>query len=462
MFHHFDQSGSRALWLIALGMALFLGYGNVPAVAEERLDQLRSEDGQIVVETNDVQLASAVLSATVETRKKLATILGLPATGTNRIFVRALPSAPDKEWQPPYMGALLHKEGLDFSIVLYVPGPRVMEEFVRTLTQVCLYEKILSNNATFRAGDTLPLLPLWLSEGTLQVLLTGDNRDWEKVVSRAKKLHKAPTLETVTQWQELSSDSIERMWQQAFSYYLVASLSRPGTARLAFQQWLVSADTTPGQPFSSLAALMPDEFAWRAQLEHSVDRSRDMIYSWEETADELDRAMSITLYGSGKEKDVTTTIDSLKPYKNHSGLLEAVKGKVSDLTDLQLRSSVLWQPTLSCYSSALMAIGNLKPPPKPPGPVATRGSKSSSPELAPQRAEYAELIALGKSYREQIQKQHELVGDYINWVVVTKSLGEQGSTFASYYELHKKLNDFQPRQKDRIGRTVLKIENASN
>ncbi len=432
------------------------------ALAENKPQQLRSDDGQIIVESPDVQLTAAVLATAADTRKRLTPILGLAPTGTSYFYVRVIPADPNKEWPQPYLAAMLRGDQLDFSIVLRVPGPRVTEEFARCVTLVCLYEKIVSNNTSFHEGDSLPALPLWLSEGTFQVLLSGENRDWERVVSRAKKNHKAPSLETVLRWNELSSDSIERLWQQAFSYYLVSSLTRPGAPREAFQQWLLTTDSSPEKNYTiPPSSLMGDEFAWRAQLQRSIDRSRDLIFSWDVTADELDKAMSITLPASGKKEEINTTIDELKSYKGHPELVETVKTKITELTELQARSNIFWQPTLGYYNAALMSLINMRPPPKPAGSKPSRGTKDFGADAIPAKADYTDLIALARQARASNEKQHELLSDYLNWVVVTKAAGEQGSTFASYYELHRKLEDFRPGPKNALGHNVLKIERAA-
>lgn len=430
--------------------------------AEQKPAQLHSDNGQIIVESPDVQLTAAVLATATDTRKRLVPLLGIPPTGNSFIYIRVLPAEADKEWPLPHLAAMLRGDQLDFSIVLRVPGPHVTEEFVRCVTSVCLYEKIISNNTTFREGENLPALPLWLSEGTLQILLSGENRDWERVVARAKKNQKAPTLETVLQWSDLSTDSVERLWQQAFSYYLVSSLTRPGAARDTFQEWLMTADSNPAKAYAVPPSMMADEFAWRAQLERSIDRTRDLIYSWDVSADELDKAMSITLPAVGKKEEVTTTIDALNPYKNRPDLAEVVKEKIAQLTELQARSNLFWQPTLTYYNTALMTLINLRPAPKPNNTPSSRGTKDFGLDNVPAKATYTDLIALAKKSRMEMEKQHDLINDYLNWVVVTKAAGEQGSRFASYYELHRKLEDFRPGPKNTLGRNVLRIERASS
>lgn len=456
------SSHQRLSWLPIAVAYLCAWMSQTGLRAEPKLEQLRSDNGQILVESPDVQLTSAVLATATDTRKRLAPLLGLPPTGTSYFYIRVLSAEPGKEWPQPYLAAMLRGDQLDFSIVLRVPGPRVTEEFARCVTLACLYEKIISNNTSFREGDSLPALPLWLSEGMFQVLLSGENRDWERVVSRAKKNHKAPTLETVLHWNELSSDSIERMWQQAFSYYLVSSLTRSGSPREAFQQWLLTADSDPAKAYTIPPSLMGDEFAWRAQLERSIDRSRDLIFSWEVSADELDKAMNITLPASGKKEEITTTIDALKSYKGHPELVETVKDKITQLTELQARSNIFWQPTLGYYNAALMSLINMRPPPKPAGATPSRGTKDFGNDNIPAKADYTDLITLARQARASNEKQHELLSDYLNWVVVTKAAGEQGSTFASYYELHRKLEDFRPGPKNTLGHNVLKIERAAS
>lgn len=441
---------------------LLLTWGGACAETPLKLEETHSQEGQIVVESPDLLLSETALNIAIENRKKLEPLLGLPPVGVNHILIRILPADPKKDWPQPFITALLRNGQLDFSIQLRVPGPNVTEEFIRALTSVCLYEKVLANNQSFQAGKTLPLLPLWLAEGTLQQILSSGDRNWEKVVNRAKKVHKAPSLETVTKWEDLSGDSIERMWQQAFTYYLVASITKPGPSREAFQQWLQKADTEGRAPFDTYPPSMPDEFAWRAQLERSSERTSDLLYTWEETREKLGPALEIILPAKGSEKEVRTTIDSLKPYQKHPGLADVATVKLAVLTELQARSTAPWQPVLNVYRAALMSVANIQTPTPKSEVIPSRGTKTPSIETLQKGATYAELITLARKLTAEVEKQHSLVEDYLNWVVVTKSAGEQGSAFAAYYTLQKKLNDFQPRKTDKMSRNILRIENASS
>lgn len=440
-----------------LAALLCLAAGGMLARGAGKMERVNDDSGQITVLSPDLLVADSIMQFAADARKKLTPILGLKTPDASHITIQTLPAEKGKPWPLPSIGVVLRGGHLDFSITLRVPGPHATEEFLRVFTEVCLYQKIVSDSHSFHAGDSLPALPLWLSEGTLQILLSEENRDWRLVIDRARKTNKAPTLDAVMAWQDLSSETLERMWQQAFSYCLVSSLTRPGS-REGFQQWLTTADSQKPVPFSSVSALLADEFAWRAQLERTGGGSREILYSWEETANALNKAMPITLLATGSEKEVTTTIDALDPYKTHPGLAAAVNDKLTELTDIDLKASFLWHQPIACYRAALMTIAHITPPPELQKTLPGRGSKNFGKHDIPVKADYADYVSAASEQVALIQKLHEQVNDYLNWVVVTKSAGEQGSAFASYYELQKKLGDFQPRQKDNLSRAILKIE----
>lgn len=456
------QSNIAALFFFVLSIGT--------AFALDKMEQAQNDTGRIVVDSPDLIVANSVLQLTEDTQRALAPVLGLTDKDTSHLTIQALPAEEGKPWPLPLVSAALREDHLDFSLVLRYPGPHLTEEYLRSLTEIFLYQKILaSQSRTFHAGEALPPLPIWLSEGTLQlclqILITREyagnfssSRDWDHVVRHALDQHKAPTLDTVMKWSDLSSYTLERLWQQAFSYYLVSSITRPGPPREAFQQWLGKAASQQPTPFASLAPVMSDEFAWRAQLHRSDERSRDIVYSWDETVEELNKALSITIVIPGKNQGITTTIDALKPYKTNLGFIEAVQNKISDLTEIDLRANHFWHPVLGAYRGALMTLANLNPADLPKNLPLTRGSKDFDSQHIALQADYPDYIAYAKRYTEQLLKLHDQVSDYLNWVVVTKSANEQGSQFSSYYELQKKLAEFQPRQKDTITHNVLKIE----
>jgi hypothetical protein len=470
--------------LPAAVLFLLTAAATASATPSAPLEQVKDESGQFIVSSTDLAVASSIADLSADARKKLVPILGLPTPWKNRIFILILPSEPDKTWPLPVTTAALQGGLLNFTITLRVPGPNATEEFLRSLSQVFLYEKIVLNKTQFKTGTTLPALPFWLQEGTLQLLVTLQNRDWDQqinrrgniptwlssgsnkfaltlesrdwdlVVSRAKQTGKAPTLEKILSWQELPNDPIERLWQQAFTYYLVSSLTRSNDTRDSFQSWLASADTQK-PPFASITTLLPDEFAWRAQLERATDRSYYVVYTWHQTETQVHKAMYITLLGSDKDKDIDTTIDQIKPYRNHPNFREAVSNKINELTDIELRANFLWRPVVNYYRNALLLLANIKVPPQNKDAQPARATKSFDAPAIPAKADYDDCIAAAKNYEQQLVKRYEEINDYLNWVVVTRSVDEQISALAPYYQVEKNLKDFQPRQKDRVIRDVL-------
>jgi hypothetical protein len=259
----------------------------------------------------------------------------------------------------------------------------------------------------------------------------GHNR--ESIVRRAVQSQTAPTLAEVTSWHELSDDRLLGLWQRAFCYYLVDSLTRRGARRDDFQQWLAGfsgASPSPAQFH------FPTETAWQGELAEATGRSRDIVYTWAETSDELTAAEIITFAASKDAKVQTCTLDTVASFPRSQAVLEALQERNLVLTELELRAHPSWHSILELYRSALTALVNNKP-------------------------DQAKTL-FQEAHRERIAEAayHQKLLDYINWFEVTKDDSDSTSRFSTYFSTAGEMEKVEadPAHPNPIRASLLQIE----
>lgn len=312
------------------------------------------------------------------------------------------------------------------------PNPRefIQRQFVTAL----LWEKFFANTTSFDKETRLDVVPLWLVEGLREWLNEDPGHDRESIVRRAVQNQSAPTLSEVTGWHELSEDRLLGLWQRAFCYYLVDSLITQGDRREDFQQWL-GGFSTPGT--SSALLHFPTETAWQRELIDASSRSRDIVYTWAETSDELTADETITYAASKTAKVQTCTLDTVDTLPLSPMLIEALQERIFVLTELELRAHPGWHSILETYRAALTALIDDKNP-----------------------AQAKKLFQQAQDERVTETANHQKLLDYINWFEVTKDYEEKTSPFRAYFNTAKEMErvEADPTHPNPIRVNLLQIE----
>jgi len=238
----------------------------------------------------------------------------------------------------------------------------------------------------------------------------------------------------VTGWHDLSDDRLLGIWQRAFCYYLVDSLTQPGPKRDDFQQWLAGISG----PNASAAQLhFPTETDWQRELGNASARGHDVVYTWAETLGQINDAESIS-YVSPKDGNVQTcALDAVATLPRSKMVLEALDEKVYFLTELELRAHPSWNPILELYRNALTAV-----------------VKNNNPEEA------QKLLQEAQQMRQAEVENHQKLLDYINWFEVTKDYSDNTTHFGNYFSTAKEMEQVQadPAHPNRIRASLLQIE----
>jgi hypothetical protein len=309
----------------------------------------------------------------------------------------------------------------------------VQRQFVTAM----LWEKFFAPDAAFTPQTRLDVVPLWLGEGLREWLNDDPDRNRSEIVKRAALGQRAPTLAEVTSWQDLSQDRLLSLWRRAFCYYLVESLiDEPASPRRSdFRQWLASIAGRNPRP---AAWLFPTEMGWQRELREASDRSRNLVFSWDESAAELAAAETIAL-PKGKDEDDTRlcTIETVSTFPRSMDVDQAINAKVLDLTALQLRVHSGWQRIVELYRFGLTAL------------VRDNDPKRAAEYLHEAHVQRAEEVAI-----------HSQLLDYINWFEVTQNLPIEASHFRSYFEVAQQLDKVQadPAHPNPLRSDVLKVE----
>jgi hypothetical protein len=296
-----------------------------------------------------------------------------------------------------------------------------------------LWERIFATTTKFDQNTRLDTVPLWLVEGLREWLNKDPDHNRESIALRALQNDSAPSLEEVTGWHELSDDRLLGLWQRAFSYYLVDSLVLKGERRDDFQTWLDSFSTPGGAGQLNF----PTEANWQHELADAAARGRSLVYTWQDTADELAAKETIT-YATSKTSPVQTcTIDTVVSMPRSQPLLQAVQERVFILTDLELRAHPSWHPVLEAYRTALLAF--------------LANDRSNPP---------GKLFAVATATREAEVVNHQKLVDYLNWFEVTRDFGGTTSRFNVYFATAKEMErvEADPSHPNPIRANLLQIE----
>ena len=217
----------------------------------------------------------------------------------------------------------------------------------------------------------------------------------------------------------MADDRLLNLWQRAFCYYLVESLTHPQARLLDFQGWLAS---ITGPDATTAAYLFPTEMGWQRELLDAPHRDRALVYTWDESAAELTAAQTLAL-PKGKHSDDTRlcTIETVATFPRTKELDQAVNDKIRDLTALELRVHPSWQPVIELYRLGLTAL--LRDP-------------------NPQRAsQYLHEARVGRA--TEMAYRQNLV-DYVNWYEVTQNQPIERSHFHDYFRVARELDQIEP------------------
>jgi hypothetical protein len=317
--------------------------------------------------------------------------------------------------------------------VLPSSDPDAREFILRQFVTALLWEKFFANTPSFDKHTHLDVVPLWLVEGLREGLNEDPEHNRESIVRRAVQNQATPTLDDVTGWHELSDDRLLGLWQRAFCYYLVESLTEEGPRRNDFQQWL-SGFSEPNP--SSAQFHFPTETDWQRELIDASGRSHDVVYTWDETQSELMADETIT-FASSKDAPVQTcTLDEVATLPRNKVILEALQERIFVLTELELRAHPSWHSILELYRSALAALVN-----------------DDNPDQA--------KSLLQEAHRQRVAETdyHQKLLDYINWFEVTKNYDDT-SHFGSYFITAEEMERVQadPAHPNPIRANLLQIE----
>jgi hypothetical protein len=395
-----------------------------------------SEDfPQVTCTSADALAVADTLQLASDTRDRLAPLLQLGPAWRFPVHFHIL--TPDDP-----LTAKINREAFAFfaqgatmkiEAVLPSSDPNAREFIQRQYVTALLWEKFFANTTAFDKQTRLDVVPVWLIEGLREWLNEDPEHSRESIVKRAVQSQTAPTLAEVTGWRELSDDRLLGLWQRAFCYYLVDSITQAGPRRDDFQQWL-GGFSGPGAATGQLH--FPTESAWQRELAAAAGRSSDVVYSWDETLTELTAAQTLT-FASAKNAPVQTCSIYEVTARPHTMMMyEALEERIYLLTELELRAHPSWNPIIELERSALTAL-----------------VKENHVDAAQKLLQQAHA-----AFDAEVQNHQKLL-DYINWFEVTRNTGDT-THFGDYFTTAKEMErvEADPAHPNRIRASLLQIE----
>ena len=388
--------------------------------------------------TTNPALCADVLQIAADTRGQLAPLLQLGKKWRFPVHIHVVtPDDPLAEKvDHESVEVIAANKTLNINAALPSSDPEARVFVQRQFVTALLWEKFFAPNQPLDAHAHLDVVPLWLIEGLREWLDDDPEHNREKIVKRAAMAKRAPTLDDVTDWHELSNDPMVALWQRAFCYYLFESLIRKNVQRADFQQWLA---TVSGPNPSSAKLLFPTEMGWERELLSSPSRSRDVVYTWDETIAELGAIETIAIPSTKEADSRICTLDTVFSFPRDPKLIKAVQQKVLDLTGLELRAHPSWSPILELYRFGLSAL------------IDNKNLNLDQAKKFIMEAQRRRIAEMG---------DHQKLLDYVNWFEVTKDYSGNISRFSSYFSTAQQMEQVQadPDHPNPIRADLLHIE----
>ncbi len=391
---------------------------------------------QVTFTTADALARPDTLQLAADTRDQLASLLKLGPAWRFPVHIHVLTPDDPLTAKINREAAAVFSQGDTMKIEAVLPSadPDAREFIQRQFVTALLWEKFFANTAAFDKHTHLDVVPVWLIEGLREWVNEDPGHNRESIVRRTVQNQAAPTLAEVTGWHELSNDRLEGLWQRAFCYYLVDSLTREGSRRDDFQQWLAGFS---GPNPSPAQFHFPTETDWQRELADATGRSRDIVYTWSETSSELAAAETITFAPSKDAKIQNCTLDDASRLPMSPTVREALQERIVLLTKLELRAHPNWRPIVELYRYGLNAVMN-----------------------DPDKVDAKSILDEARQRRLAEIAYHQKLLDYMNWFEVTKDYGGNTSRFGAYFITAKEMERIQadPAHPNPIRANLLQIE----
>jgi hypothetical protein len=448
MIRRFLSCAALTLASLCCASAMSRGQDAAPAVAPDVtpppapepsvISTATSQDfSQVTCTSSDALACADALQLAAETHDQLSTLLKLGLGWRFPVHIRIM--APDD----PLLAKVDHAasgvfaQGDTMKLEAVVPStdPNLREFIQRQYVTALLWEKFFAKTTTFDKSTKISVVPFWLIEGLRGWLNPDPDHSRESIVRRAVHSQTVPTLEEVTNWHELSDDRLLGLWQKAFSFYLVDSITQSGPRRADFQQWLDGLAAPDASPLAQFH--FPQETAWQRELTESATRSHDIVYTWDETLAQLTAAQTVTFAPSKDAKVETCSIFEV-PSKPHTTMMfEAIQERIYLLTELELRAHASWNPIIEMERSALTLL-----------------IKDNQVDNA------QKLLTAAQKRIADETAQHQRLADYVNWFEVTKNFEGNTTHFATYYATAKEMErvEADPEHPNPIRANLLQIE----
>jgi hypothetical protein len=384
--------------------------------------------------SSDTLACTDTLLLAVEDRNQLAPLLKLGSVWRFPVHIQIVTPDDPLAQKITRETSTVTADGGTLKIEAALPSydPDAREFIQRQFVTALLWEKFFASTKTFASSPKLNVAPVWLVEGLCEWLNDDPGHNRESIVRKAVQSRRAPTLDEVTQWQEVSDDHLLGLWQRSFCFYLVDSLIHSGAKRDDFQQWLA---TFSGPNPASAQFLFTTETGWQGELASATQRSRDVVYSWDETVAELAAAEVIAIPADKPSDTRICTFDTVAAFPHDPSLAAALQKKVFELTALEIRAHPSWHPILELYRSGL----NL---------------------LISDPAKGEQLLGQAHKLRVDEMATHQKLVDYINWFEVTKDYSGNTSSFESYFLTAQEMDrvEADPAHPNPIRANLLQVE----
>ncbi|MEM6822676.1 MAG: hypothetical protein AAF558_12140 [Verrucomicrobiota bacterium] len=371
-----------------------------------------SEKYPIRIVSRDSLLNLELLPLVEQTAIQFSKMLGIRKLPVNELVVRWKPGIPDFEGPFFSYPRQIGTDGGRISLTVELKGELEGNTFkVRRSIVIALLQALTWDGEAKISIEELADPPLWLSEGLLWSMVSTRDEQWQSIVMKAGRIQRVPSLVQIQEWDLLSEFSVERYWQQAFSYWLFKKAVITSSEKRAIRLWLKKLRTVEPEPFWTDSA--QTEVWWQKQVDSPTGKAIPVL-GWEQTVASLSQALHFSIRVEGGSRKMIQIREL--PNEVLVGFSPTeVKEAMQKLELLELKAHFLWRPVVEAYRQAL------------------------GQWMVGEYAEYRKAINQARLLEERIRDQHRASKDMLDWAVVNLEFQATEDQLTDYAKLVREL-----------------------
>ncbi len=369
-----------------------------------RVYRLQSDRFPIEVTSRDGGMNRWLLDVTEDALRDFTRTLELDELPFSQLNIRWRPG--NAEGQLSFPRSVILQAGMPEVDIDFTGANRAQTVAIkRTLMVAWLQAHIWQGEDAILTG-ILPEPPLWLSEGLLWESERYQHDEWSQVVNKASRNGIVPSLQTIQGWSELSDLTLERMWQQAFSYCLTRKALQSASEKAAVLYWLKKHQKHAATAFWENS---PEVEGWWQEVAARPMQKKIPILTWDQTVAKLNELRHLSLRLADGERKMFF-IENLPAAIELDPSDASMNEYVRQMDLLALSAHYALNPAIIRYRNALELWR----------PRAQKKKKEQEKDYQ----QYQELVQEARQWEDWATTRKQAAKDALDWSVVNLDVNQ--------------------------------------